>query len=44
MPNKSVETNRHPPSPFDAGRQSESGSCAPPFLPAAVAHLSRSVP
>jgi hypothetical protein len=39
--NKSVETNRRPASPFNAGRQFESASCAPPFLPAAVAHLSR---
>jgi len=42
LANKSVETNRRPASPFDAGRQVESASCAPPSLPAAVAHLYRS--
>jgi hypothetical protein len=40
--NKSVETNRRPPSPFNAGRQFVSASCALPFLSAAVAHLRRS--
>jgi hypothetical protein len=40
-PNKSVETNRRPASPFSAGREFGSASCAPPFLPAAVAHLWR---
>jgi hypothetical protein len=39
--NKSVETNRRPASPFAAGRQFESASCAPPSLSAAVAHLWR---
>jgi ankyrin repeat protein len=42
MSNKSVETNRRPASPFNAGRQFDSVSCAPPFLSAAVAHLWRS--
>ncbi|MBM4094060.1 MAG: hypothetical protein FJ276_32325 [Planctomycetes bacterium] len=37
--NQSVETNRRPASPFDAGQQFGSASCAPPFLSAAVAHL-----
>jgi hypothetical protein len=37
-PNKRVETNRRPALPFDAERDSEIASCAPPFLPAAVAH------
>jgi len=41
-PNQSVETNRRPASPLNVGRQSESASCAPAFLPAAVAHLCRS--
>ncbi|HRZ57303.1 MAG TPA: hypothetical protein P5525_17825 [Candidatus Paceibacterota bacterium] len=36
---KSVETNRRPASPLDAGRQFESASCALPCLSAAVAHL-----
>ena len=40
-PNKSVETNRRPASPLDAGRQFERASCAPPSLSAAVAHLWR---
>jgi hypothetical protein len=39
--NQSVETNRRPASPVDAGRQFESAPCAPPFLSAAVAHLFR---
>ena len=38
---KSVETNRRPASPFNAGRQFGSASCAPLFLSAAVAHLWR---
>jgi hypothetical protein len=33
--------NRRPASPLNAGRQSDSASCAPPFLSAAVAHLWR---
>jgi hypothetical protein len=33
--------NRRPASPLNAGRQFESASCAPPSLPAAVAHLWR---
>jgi hypothetical protein len=41
QPNKSVETNRRPASPFTTGRQFESASCAPPSLSAAVAHLWR---
>ena len=39
--NKSVETNRRPASPVNAGRQFEDASCAPPPLSAAVAHLWR---
>ncbi len=39
--NKSVETNRRPACPFNAGRQFETVSCAPPFLSTAVAHLGR---
>jgi hypothetical protein len=39
--NKSVETNRRPASPFEAGQQFWSSSCAPPSLSAAVAHLRR---
>jgi hypothetical protein len=42
LANKSVETNRRPPFPFNAGRQFESDLRAPPFLSAAVAHLFRS--
>jgi len=42
-PIKSVETNRHPASPFNAGRHFESASCAPLSLSAAVAHLCRSL-
>jgi len=38
---KSVETNRRPASPLDAGRQFGSAPCAPPFVPAAVARLWR---
>jgi hypothetical protein len=34
--------NRRPACPFEAGRQFERASCAPPFLPAAVAHFYRS--
>jgi len=41
-PNKTVETNRRPASPFNVERQFESASCAPPLLSAAVAHLLRS--
>jgi hypothetical protein len=37
--NKSVETNRRPASPLNAGRQFGSAWYTPPFLPAAVAHL-----
>lgn len=40
-PNKSVETNRRPASPFNAGCIFERTSCAPPSLSAAVAHLWR---
>jgi hypothetical protein len=40
-PNNSVETNRRPASPLSAGREFGSTSCAPPFLSAAVGHLSR---
>jgi len=39
--NQSVETNRRPASPLDAGRQFTCAVCAPPFLSAAVAHLCR---
>lgn len=39
---KSVETNRRPAIPFNAGREFESASGAPPSLSAAVAHLFRS--
>ena len=42
-PNKSVEPNRRPASPRDAGWQYESASCAPPTGSAAVAHLCRSL-
>ena len=42
MPNKIGRANRRSTSPFNAGRQFESASCAPPFLSAAVAHLRRS--
>ena len=38
-PNKTVETNRRPASPFYAQRQFESARCDPPSLSAAVAHL-----
>ena len=38
--NKSVETNRRPASALNGWRQFESASCAPPFVSAAVAHLS----
>jgi hypothetical protein len=38
-PNKSVETNRRPASPLNAGWQFGTASCAPPFLSAPVAHL-----
>lgn len=38
-PNETVETNRRPAFPLGAGRQFGSTSCAPPSLPAAVAHL-----
>ena len=41
-PNKSVETNRRPGSPFDAVLRFGSAPCAPPSLSAAVAHLCRS--
>jgi hypothetical protein len=41
QPNKSVETNRRPAFPLNAGRQFESTLCAPSFLSAAVAHLCR---
>jgi len=37
--NHSVETNRRPPSPFEAAGQLDSTSCALPSLSAAVAHL-----
>jgi hypothetical protein len=40
--NKIGRANRRPASPFEAGRQFGRASCAPPFLPAAVAHLCRS--
>jgi hypothetical protein len=40
-PNKIGRANRRPASPFNAGRQFGSPSCAPPFLSAAVAHLWR---
>jgi len=40
-PNKIGRANRRPASPFDAGRQFGSTSCAPPSLSAAVAHLWR---
>jgi uncharacterized protein len=39
MTTKSAETNRRPASPFHAGRQLGSASCAPPSLSAAIAHL-----
>ena len=41
--NKTVETNRRPALPLNAGPQFECAACAPPFLSAAVAHLCRSV-
>jgi len=40
-PNEAVEANRRPVSPLNVGRQFVSASCAPRFLPAAVAHLWR---
>jgi hypothetical protein len=40
---KVTGANSRPASPFEAGRQFERASCAPPFLPAAVAHFYRSV-
>src|ERR1017187_9198668 len=40
--NKTVETNRRPALPLNAGPQFECAACAPPFLSAAVAHLCRS--
>jgi hypothetical protein len=40
-PNKSVETNRRPASPFEAEQQFGSVSCAPRVQSAAVAHLCR---
>jgi hypothetical protein len=39
--NKSVETNRRPASPSEAGRKFGSALCAPAVLSAAVAHLGR---
>ena len=42
-PNKSVEPNRRPATPFTAVREFELTSCARPFLSAAVAHLRRSL-
>ena len=40
-PNKIGRANRRPASPLNAERQLGSAVCAPPFLPAAVAHLGR---
>lgn len=42
--NKSVETNRRPASPLDAGREFGAASHAPPSLSATVAHLCRYAP
>ena len=39
--NKIGRANRRPTFPFNAGQQSGTASCAPPFLSAAVAHLCR---
>lgn len=39
--NKSVETNRRPELPLEAGREFESALCAPPSLSAAVGGLFR---
>jgi hypothetical protein len=41
-PNKIGRVNCRPASPFDAGREFESASCASPSPSAAVAHLWRS--
>ncbi len=40
-PNKITGANSRPASPLAAGRQFVSASCAPPFLPAAVAQFWR---
>ena len=42
LPNKTVETNRRPASPFEAEQPFGSASCALRVLSAAVAHLCRS--
>jgi hypothetical protein len=41
MPNKSMETNRRPTSPVDAGRNCGRTLYAPSSLSARVAHLNR---
>jgi hypothetical protein len=41
--NESVETNRRPALPLNAGWQFDGASCTPLFLSAAVAHLSLAV-
>jgi hypothetical protein len=41
LSNHSVEANRRPAAPLDAGSQFGSPSPAPPYPPAAVAHLGR---
>ena len=42
-PNHSVEANRRPASPPEAGSQFGSPFSAPQYFPAAVAHLGRSL-
>jgi len=41
VPNHSVEANRRPAAPLEAGSQFASPFCARPDVPAAVAHLRR---
>ena len=41
LPNHSVEANRRPAAPLEAGRQFGSPFSARPGVPAAVAHLGR---
>ena len=42
LPNHSVEANRRRAAPLEASNQFGSPRSAPPYLPAAVAHLGRS--
>jgi len=43
LPNQPVEANRRPAAPLEAGSQFGAPFCVPPVLPAAVAHLGRSL-